>query len=304
MRIAKAFREGKHSKVKALQWILTHSFYGKLLAVKRVTQNRGGKTPGIDGIVWKTSKEKMAAALSLKRKGYKSEPLKRIYIPKKQKGKLRPLSIPVMHCRGQQALHLLALEPVSEMIVDRNSYGFRPLRSIHDAVKQCYITLARKTSPEYILEGDIKNCFCEISHSWLLKNALMDKEMLQKWLTAGYLEADRFHKTEFGVPQGGIASPTLLCVTLSGLEEAVAQAVRRKDKVHVCVYADDFVITGATREVLENEVKPVVATFFKERGLTLSEEKTKITHIEEGFDFLGMNIPITPQAANSGECRI
>jgi RNA-directed DNA polymerase len=195
-----------------------------------------------------------------------------------------------MQCRGQQALHLLALEPVSEMIVDKNAYGFRPLRSIHDAIGQCFITLGRTTSAEYILEGDIKNCFCEISHPWLLKNAPMDKEMLQKWLTAGYLEAGRFHKTEFGVPQGGLGSPTLLCITLSGLEEAVARVVRRKDKVHVCAYADDFIITGTTKEVLENKVKPAVIAFLKERGLTLSEEKTKISHIEEGFDFLGMNI--------------
>jgi RNA-directed DNA polymerase len=291
LRIAKAFREGKHNKVKALQWILTHSFCGKLLAVKRVTQNRGGKTPGIDGIVWKKPKEKMTAALSLKRKGYKTKPLKRIYIAKKQKGKFRPLSIPVIGCRAQQALHLLALEPVSEMLADKHSYGFRPLRSIHDAIDQCFKTLARKTSAHYILEGDIKNCFCAISQSWLLEHAPMDKVMLQKWLTSGYLEEDRFYTTESGVAQGGVISPTLLCVTLRGLEAAVQQAApSRKDKVHTCVYADDFVITGATREVLENRVKPAVVAFLKERGLSLSEEKTKITHIEEGFNFLGMNL--------------
>jgi RNA-directed DNA polymerase len=159
LRIAKAFREGKHNKVKALQWILTHSFFGKLLAVKRVVQNQGAKTPGVDGIVWKTSKQKMEAAVSLKRRGYKTRPLKRIYIEKKQKCKFRPLSIPVMFCRAQQALHLLALEPVVEMLVDKNAYGFRPLRSTSDAIEQCFNMLCRKGSAKYILEGDIKDCF-------------------------------------------------------------------------------------------------------------------------------------------------
>jgi len=159
MRIAKAYREGRRSKARALQRILTHSFYAKLLAVKRVVQNRGAKTPGVDNVVWSTSKQKMQAALALKRRGYKTKPLKRIYIPKKQKGKLRPLGIPVMLCRGQQALHLLSLEPISETIADKNAYGFRPLRSTADAIEQCFIALARKGSAPYILEADIKSCF-------------------------------------------------------------------------------------------------------------------------------------------------
>lgn len=290
-RIAKAFREGKRNKVKALQWILTHSFYAKLLAVKRVVQNRGGKTPGIDGVVWNTPKKKMQAALTLKRRGYKAKPLKRIYIPKKQKGKFRPLSIPVMMCRGQQALHLLALEPVAEMIADKNAYGFRPLRSTADAIGQCFTTLAQKSAAQYVLEADIKDCFNSISKSWIQDNVLMDKEILRKWLAAGYIEKSRWHPTENGTPQGGICSPTILNVTLSGLEAAVKKAVpNRKHKVHTCVYADDFIITGATKEVLENKVKPAVEAFLKERGLLLSQEKTRITHINEGFDFLGMNI--------------
>jgi len=290
LRIAKAFREGRHNKVKALQWILTHSFFSKLLAVKRVVQNRGAKTPGVDGIIWKTPEEKFSAALSLKRKGYQTQPLRRVYIPKKN-GKLRPISMPVMACRAQQALHLLALEPVSEMAADQNAYGFRPLRSTADAIEKCFKALVQKASAHYILEGDIKNCFCEISHEWLLEKAPMDKEVLRKWLAAGYLEKGQFYPTERGTPQGGLASATLLVVTLSGLETAVRNAVPSlKDKVHVCAYADDFVITGASKEVLANKVKPAVAAFLQERGLTLSEEKTRITHIDEGFDFLGMNV--------------
>ena len=158
MRIVKAFQQGKHGKVKALQWLLTHSFSAKLLAVKRVVQNDGAKTPGIDGVVWKTSAQKIQAAKSLKRRGYQTKPLKRIYIPKKQKGKLRPLSIPSMLCRAQQALHLLSLEPIAEITADKNAYGFRPLRSTADAIEACFKALARKKSAQYILEGDIRSC--------------------------------------------------------------------------------------------------------------------------------------------------
>jgi len=290
MRIAKAYREGNRSKAKALQRILTHSFYAKLFAVKRVVQNRGSKTPGVDNVVWNTPKQKMQAALMLRRRGYKTKPLKRIYIPKKQKGKLRPLSIPVMLCRGQQALHLLSLEPISETIADKNAYGFRPLRSTADAIGHCFNALVRQNCAQYILEADIKSCFDKISHLWLLENTIMDKEILGKWLAAGYIEKGRLCPTSLGTPQGGIISPTLLNVTLSGLEAAVKTATSIHDKINICVYADDFIITGATQEVLENKVKPVVETFLSERGLTLSKEKTKLTHISEGFDFLGINI--------------
>jgi RNA-directed DNA polymerase len=290
MRIAKAFREGKHGKVKALQWILTHSFNAKLLAVKRVVQNKGAKTPGVDNVLWKSSDDKIQAALSLKRRGYQTKPLKRIYIPKKQKGKLRPLSIPAMQCRAQQALHLLSLEPIAELTADKNAYGFRPLRSTDDAIQQCFLALAKKGSSQYVLEGDISACFDNISHKWLLENVTMDKEMLRKWLAAGYMEKGMFYPTEVGAPQGGLISPTLLIITLSGLERAIKAATKESDKTHLIVYADDFIVTGATCEVLENKVKPAVEVFLKERGLSLSKEKTKITHISEGFDFLGMNI--------------
>ena len=143
MRIAKATREGKQGKVKALQWILTHSKSAKLLAVKRVSKNKGSKTPGIDGIIWNTDARCMTAVNQLSRKGYQAKPLRRIYIPKKN-GKLRPLGIPCMIDRAQQALHLLALEPISETIADPNSYGFRPNRSGADAIQQCFKCLCKK----------------------------------------------------------------------------------------------------------------------------------------------------------------
>jgi RNA-directed DNA polymerase len=289
LRIAKATRESKHRKVKSLQWLLTHSYYAKLLAVKRVTTNRGCKTPGVDRIVWRTPSQKMRAVSMLKRRGYKPQPLRRIYIPKKN-GKLRPLGIPTILCRAQQALYLLALEPVSESIADNQAYGFRPKRSCADAIEQCFKILASKNRAQWVLEGDIKACFDEISHDWLLRNIPMDKTMLSKWLKAGYMENGQLHSTSKGTPQGGIISPTLLTITLAGLEKALKAATTQQDKVNLVTYADDFIITGATREVLEHTVKPIVENFIRERGLELSIEKTIITHINDGFDFLGFNI--------------
>jgi len=290
IRIAKAYREGKRGKVKALQRLLTTSYHAKLLAVRRVVQNRGSKTPGIDNVIWSTHQQKMEAARSLRRRGYKTQPLKRIYIKKKDGIKLRSLSIPPMLCRAQQSLYLLALDPIAETIADKNSYGFRPLRSTADAIEQCFKALCGRHSAQYILEGDIKGCFDNIEKIWLCNNIPIDKVMLNKWLEAGYIEDEKLYLTDRGTAQGGSISPTLLVVTLSGLEAAVKAAIETRDKVNVCVYADDFIITGATPEILIQKVKPVVVAFLKERGLTLSEEKTNITHINDGFDFLGMNI--------------
>jgi RNA-directed DNA polymerase len=189
-----------------------------------------------------------------------------------------------------QALHLLALEPVSETIADKNAYGFRPKRSCADAIEQCFITLAKKSSAQWILEGDIKACFDTVSHPWLRDHIPMDKTILNQWLSAGYIEKQKLYPIIGGVPQGGVSSPTLLTITLSGLETALKAVTKERDRVHLITYADDFVITGATREILEHTVKPLVINFIKERGLELSEEKTLITHIDNGFDFLGFNI--------------
>jgi RNA-directed DNA polymerase len=215
LRIAKAIKLGRLDKAKALQWLLTHSFYGKLLAVRRVTQNSGKRTPGVDEVVWKTDKQKIDAAYAMKRKGYQAKPLRRIYIPKKN-GKLRALGIPTKSDRAQQALHLLGLLPISEVLADENSYGFRPKRSTHDAIAQCFTLLSRGFSPQWVLEGDIKACFDKISHEWLEKHVIMDKVILKQWLKAGYIEKDIFNSTEEGTPQGGVASPTLANIALVG----------------------------------------------------------------------------------------
>lgn len=296
VRIAKATQQEQWRRVKSLQRMLTRSFAAKALAVKRVTENRGKLTAGIDGELWDTPQTKWDAIQRMKRTGYKPRPLRRVYIPKPN-GKRRPLGIPVMLDRAMQALFLFALEPVSETLADRNSYGFRPARSTADAIEQCFVNLSRKSSSEWILEGDIKGCFDNIDHDWLLNNVLMDKVMLRKWLKAGVMENYRFAPTEAGTPQGGIISPVLANFALDGLESVLEANFGKKNtkasyktKVNFVRYADDFIVTGISRELLNDEVLPIVEAFMAKRGLQLSAEKTVITHVDEGFDFLGQNI--------------
>ena len=292
-RIVKATQEGKWGKVKALQRLLTHSFSGKALAVRRVTENQGKNTPGVDGMLWNTPERKMEAVHELRQRGYRPQPLRRVYIPKSN-GKMRPLGIPTMLDRAMQALYLLALEPVAETLADPNSYGFRKGRCQADAIGQSFNVLSRRTSAQWVLEGDIKSCFDRISHEWLLENIPMEKSLLHRWLKAGYMEQAALHITEAGTPQGGIVSPVLMNMTLDGLEAYLKENLPkyqggRRNQLHLVRYADDFIITARTKGFLE-EVKPLVVQFLMERGLELSEEKTKITHIEEGFDFLGQNV--------------
>ena len=297
-RIVEATRESRWGKVKTLQRLLTGSFSGKALAVKRVTENHGKRTPGVDGVRWSTPAARLKAIGSLQPRGYRPLPLRRVYIPKAN-GKPRPLGIPTMKDRAMQALYLLALEPIAETAADPNSYGFRPKRSTADALQQCFNTLCRGRSPQWVLEGDIKGCFDHISHEWMLQHVLTDKRVLQKWLKAGYIENRTLFPTEAGTPQGGIISPTLANLTLDGLEKLLAQHFPRQKwqagkrwtpKVNLVRYADDFIITGDSRELLESEVRPLVEQFLKERGLALSSDKTRVTHIDEGFDFLGQNL--------------
>ena len=292
-RIVKAIQRGQWRKAKRLQRLLTRSFSGRALAVRRVTENQGKRTPGVDGKTWNTPDLKTRAVLSLRERGYHPLPLRRVYIPKAN-GKKRPLGIPTIKDRAMQALHLLALEPIAETKADPNSYGFRRWRSTHDAAEQLFINLARTDSPQWIMDADIAGCFDNISHEWLLNNIPMDKDILRKWLKSGFVEKQRLFPTTQGTPQGGIISPVLANMTLDGMEKVLGERFRKKftqskqTLIHLIRYADDFVITGRTKEILE-EAKSVVTEFLKERGLALSMEKTRITHIESGFDFLGWN---------------
>jgi RNA-directed DNA polymerase len=311
VRIVQATKAGRWNKVKALQRLLTCSYSGKVLAVRRVTENNGKKTAGVDRIIWDTPEEKIKAVHDLKRRGYQPQPLRRVYIPKKSDRKTkRPLGIPTMFDRAQQALHLLVLDPVVETTADKNSYGFRQQRSCADAIGQCFNALSHAPNTQWILEADVKNCFDKISHAWLLAHVPMDRAILQKWLKSGYMDKRVLHETTDGTPQGGIISPALANCALDGLErllqEKFPQEKRLKSlggksaSVNFIRYADDFVITSKSKELLEGEVQPVVEQFLQQRGLELSPKKTVITHVEKGFDFLGQNVRRYP----NGKLRI
>jgi len=286
MRIAKAVEEGRWNKVQTLQRLLSRSFNAKLLAVKRVTSNKGKNTPGVDGVLWPGARAKWRAATSLRRRGYKPQPLRRVYILKKN-GKKRPLSIPCMHDRAMQALYKMALAPVAETTADRNSYGFRESRGCADAVAAAFNALAKPNSAPWILEADITGCYDNISQEWMLNHIPVDRDVLRKWLRCGYVENDRLYPTRKGAPQGGIISPTLANMTLDGLERVVRNAVPRRSRVNFVRYADDFIVTGKSKRLLAENIKPAAEAFLAERGLTLSAEKTKLTHITHGFTFLG-----------------
>jgi RNA-directed DNA polymerase len=289
MRIAKAVKESRWNKVKVLQYLLTRSLSAKLLVVRRVTSNKGKKTPGIDGILWKDAKDKMQAVFHLRRRGYTPKPLRRIYIPKKN-GKKRPLSIPTMYDRAMQALYALALAPVAETMADRNSYGFREGRRCADAIAAVFNALSKPNSATWIFEADIEGCYDNISYEWLVENIPMDRELLRKWLQAGYVENGHLYPSHKGTPQGGIISPILANMTLDGMEQAVLRGIPYRSRVNFIRYADDFIVTGKSKRLLETKVKPAIEGFLSKRGLTLSQEKTKITHIKDGFGFLGQNI--------------
>jgi RNA-directed DNA polymerase len=300
VRIVKAVREGKWHKVKALVYLLTHSFAGRALAIWRVISNSGARTPGVDGVLWDTPEAKSAAFTALRRHGYQPQPLRRAYIPKSN-GKRRPLGIPTLADRAMQALYLLGLDPIAETLADGHSYGFRLGRCCADALDECHKVLRGphgrgSSGPDWVLEGDIKSCFDRIGHGWLLDHIFMDRGMLGKWLKAGYLEKHVWFATTEGTPQGGIISPVLANRTLDGLQRLLTERFgatrgrRKKYQVHLVRYADDFIITGTSEVLLEYGVKPLVEQFLQERGLELSHEKTSITHIENGFDFLGQTV--------------
>ncbi|NRT25880.1 RNA-directed DNA polymerase [Clostridium beijerinckii] len=291
-------KNGDNNKAKRLQYLLTHSFSAKAYAVRKVTTNKRKNTSGVDKKLWYTSASKMKAVLSLTDKNYKAKPLKRVYIEKKGKKQKRPLGIPTMYDRAMQTLYALALEPIAETKGDSISFGFRRGRSAKDACEQIFCVLARKCSPTWILEGDIKGCFDNINHEWLQNNIPMDKIIMKQFLKSGYIYEEKLFPTETGSPQGGAISSIYANMTLDGLEKVIQDKYHRnskgkienhyraKTKVNLIRYADDFVITANSKEIAE-ELKTTVSQFLQSRGLALSEEKTAITHIDKGFDFLG-----------------
>lgn len=297
VRIVKATQEKKWNTVKRLQYLLTHSFHAKALAVRRVTTNKGKKTAGVDGEIWSTPAMKMRAVLSLTDKNYKAKPLRRVYIEKKDKKKKRPLGIPTMYDRAMQALYALGLEPVAETTADTKSFGFRKGRCCQDACEYIFTALSRKVSPEWVLEGDIKGCFDNISHEWLVENIPMDKSVLKQFLKAGFIFKGELFPTEDGTPQGGVISPILANMALDGMQKVLSDRFhtnrlgkvdlrfKNAHKVNLVRYADDFVVS--VTEEIALEAKELIKDFLKTRGLELSDEKTVVTHINDGFDMLG-----------------
>jgi RNA-directed DNA polymerase len=261
-RIVKATQENRWGKVKALQRLLTRSFSGRALAVRRVTENKGKWAPGVDREIWDTPQKKVEAIYRLRQHGYKAQPLRRVYIDKSSGNGKRPLGIPCMIDRAFQMLYKFALDPSAETTGDPNSYGFRLGRSTADAIGRCFTVLSRKTAATWILEADIRACFDTINHD----------------------------------SQGSPISPVIANLTLDGMEELLKKQAPRKSakgtssKVHLIRFADDFIVTGNSYEILAQHVVPILKSFLQERGLELSTEKTQITHIEDGFDFLGQSV--------------
>jgi RNA-directed DNA polymerase len=298
-RIASAAKNENWKTVNKLSRLLTRSFYAKLFSVRKITTNKGSRTPGIDGIIWSSSADKMRSALKLTNKDYRAKPLTRKYIRKKN-GKLRPLSIPTMYDRAMQTLHSLVLGPIESATCDKTSFGFKPYRSTKDAYAYLHICLSKKNAPEWIVEGDIKACFDEINHTWILDNTPMNKRILKEFLKAGYVDNFHLFPTEKGTPQGGPISPIIGNIALNGLENALARKFysrldgtidkphRNKHKINYVRLADDFVVTADSSETA-NEIIELIQTFLDPRGLTLSEEKTLVTNISKGFNFLGWN---------------
>ncbi len=308
-RIYRATQKKQWNKLRSLMKLMLRSYSNLLLSVRRTTQeNQGKQTAGIDGQTALIPVERVKLVREMK--GYnlwQVRPTKRVYIPKAN-GKQRPLGIPTIKDRVAQAIVKNALEPGWEALFEANSYGFRPGRGCHDAIEQAWIRL-KKGNDSWALDADIKGAFDNISHDYLLKTIgnIPCRELIKQWLKAGYIEAEIFQETESGTPQGGIISPLLANIALDGIEDLLAQFKKVKvyqqpnkrgtivskrvklNKYGFVRYADDFIITAEAKEDIE-AIVPTLKIWLAQRGLELNSEKTNITHIEQGFNFLGFNI--------------
>ncbi|MBV8703936.1 MAG: group II intron reverse transcriptase/maturase [Acetobacteraceae bacterium] len=299
-RIFRAARAGDGARVANLQKLLARSRSAKLLAIRQATQrNAGRNTPGIDGVVCRTPRDRVALLESgLDLKGHKPQPVRRVYIPKAN-GKMRPLGIPTIRDRVMQAVVKLALEPEWETRFEANSHGFRPGRCAMDAIEAIFIALGQEGSSRWIFDADISGCFDAIAHQPLLAKLPTFTRTIARWLKAGSIDMGAWHASETGTPQGGILSPLLANAALDGMERLFgcedrdgnpvkAVTKRGMDKSVVLIrYADDFLVTAPSKEVLDRHARPKIEAFLAERGLVLNQEKTRIVSIDEGFDFLG-----------------
>ena len=310
-RIFRAARANDHRKVRSLQKLMLRSRSNILMSVRRVTQvNAGRNTPGVDKVLVKrpAARGELVDLLATFQP-WRSKPVRRVYIPKKSdSSKLRPLGIPTIMVRCLQAMVKNALEPAWESRFEGTSYGFRPGRNAHDAIEKIYNFARANTRKKVVVDADITGAFDNICQEFILK-ALGDvpgKALIKQWLKAGYLEGGRYHDTPTGTPQGGVISPLLLNIALHGMEAALGM---KRDgqgtsigKRAVVRYADDFVVFCESEEDAHVVRDRILPDWLAKRGLSLSEEKTRIVHLTEGFDFLSFNIRryLRPQTSRSG----
>jgi RNA-directed DNA polymerase len=295
-RIFKATQEGNLRKVRSLQRLIMRSYSNILLATRRVTQTNSGKnTPGVDKLVVKTPEARGVLVDALaKLIPWKPLPTKRVYIPKAN-GKKRPLGIPSIVDRCLQAIVKNALEPYWESKFEGTSYGFRPGRSSHDAISKIYLIARPNKTKKWVVDADIKGCFDNIAHEPLMETIgnFSSRKIIHQWLKAGYMDEGGFHNTESGTPQGGIISPLLANIALHGMEDALGIKHNCRGEIigkrAIVRYADDLVIFVETKEDAE-KAKTILNQWLGKKGLELSEDKTRIVHLKEGFDFLGFNI--------------